>query len=100
MLANDTAPAADARERSDRMARATMQVDAAANTFEDLVARNEDLEPRQWLALARVSLAQILRRATKGASSDRPRALEAQAEAFYRGANAAAYRRSLEALPH
>ncbi|MGH9887004.1 MAG: hypothetical protein ACREBE_15875, partial [bacterium] len=98
MLGNDPAPTAP-RDRAARMVRATAQLERAAAILEDLTMRNEDLEPRQRLALARLSLARILRRADKG-SSDRSRQLEAQAAAFYRGANAAAYRRYLDALPH
>jgi tRNA A-37 threonylcarbamoyl transferase component Bud32/tetratricopeptide (TPR) repeat protein len=73
-------------------------LERAAETLAGLIPRNEDVELRQRLALARMSLARVLRRQSPGAKNGRAAALEAQAKAFYREANPIAYGRRLAAL--
>jgi hypothetical protein len=73
------------------LARAIAQLDRAEAGLATLTLRNEDLAPKQRLALARFHLARVLHRQVGAAADERVRRLEAQAAAFYREANPVAF---------
>jgi hypothetical protein len=94
-LADAAAPEARARH----LARSAAHLERAADQLAGLIGRNEDVEPRQRLALARFARAGVLRRQDPRDPGGRAHALEAQAAAFYRDASPVTYRHRLAALP-
>jgi len=72
-------------------------LERAVATYQDLAGLNEDVESKQRLALARLTLAARLRQA--GDATPRIAELERQAAAFYRAAGPESYRDRLASLP-
>jgi eukaryotic-like serine/threonine-protein kinase len=95
---DEAGPATGRAPRADLLDGATAHLERAVEILGGMLGRNENVETRQLLALARVTLARVLRR-TKSAGADvRASALEAQATAFYRETDPAAYRHRLDTL--